>query len=87
MNTFITVVGYLLGALIIFCSAFICSAPLKYILRFAINSAVGCILLSLFNFFFGDLFVIAAINPVTAVCVGVLGVPGAIAVILLALVL
>lgn len=87
MDLFITIVGYCLGALIIFCSAFICSAPLKYILRLAINSLTGCIILSLFNYFFGDLFVNAAINPVTAVCVGVLGVPGAIAVILLAFIL
>lgn len=87
MDTFITIVGFALGSLIIFCSCLICSAPLKYIVRFVINSIGGCVLLSLFNYFFGNLFVNAAINPVTAVCVGVLGVPGAIAVILLAFIL
>ncbi len=87
VNTFVNIVGYALGMLIILYSAFVCSAPFKHIVRLGINSILGCSLLSLANIIFSRYGFVAGINPVTAVCVGVLGVPGAVAVIVLSLIL
>lgn len=84
MNSFITITGFILGGLIIFCSFFVCSAPLKYIVLFMLNSIVGCFLLSLANILLKQLGVYVGINPITAVCTGIMGIPGAVAVILLA---
>jgi len=87
VETFVTLVGFLLGAIIIFCTAFVCSARIKIILRLLINSFVGCACLSIINFLFASHGFHVGISPVTAVCVGVLGVPGAVLVIILSLIL
>ena len=84
LNSFITITGYVLGSLIIFCSFFVCSAPLKYIALFLLNSIVGCFVLTLANIFLKQLGIYVGINPITAVCTGIMGIPGAVAVILLA---
>lgn len=85
MNSFVNIVGFILGTLIIFCSFFVCAAPGKYISAFLLNSFTGCVILSLVNVVLEKYGVYVGINPVTAVCVGIMGVPGAVAVILLAI--
>ena len=84
MENFITIVGFSLGVLIIFYSFFVCSAPKKYIIKFVLNSIAGCVFLSIFNVFMEKYGIWAGINPITAVCTGIMGIPGAVAVILLA---
>ncbi len=83
-NFFVNIVGYLLGILIILYTAFACSAPFKQLLHLAINSVLGCICLSLANIIFVSHGLSVGINPITAVCVGVLGLPGTIAAIIIA---
>lgn len=85
MDSFINLVGFILGALIILCSFFVYEAPGKYILLFLLNSFAGCVILSLVNIVLQKYGIIVGINPITAVCVGIMGVPGAAAVILLAI--
>lgn len=87
MEFFTTVVGYLLGIIIIFCTALVCSARVNYILRFLINSIIGCVGLSIANFLLASTGFHIGISPVTSVCVGVLGIPGAVAVVILSLIL
>ena len=87
MNSFITITGFILGGLIIFFSFFVCSAPLKYIVLFLLNSFVGCFLLSLANILLKHLGIYVGINPITAVCTGIMGIPGALSVIILAIIL
>ena len=84
MDSFVNLVGFILGALIILCFFFVYEAPGKYILIFLLNSFAGCVILSLVNIFLGNYEIFVGINPITAVCVGIMGVPGAAAVILLA---
>ena len=84
---FVTIVGYTLGLITILYGAFVCSAPFKYILHLAANSILGCIILSVANMFFEQIGHFVGINPITAVCVGVLGLPGTVAVILLSLII
>ena len=69
-----TVVGYLLGLLIIIISARVFFAPFKIILRFLINSVLGAGILFLINAL--PLNIYLGINAVSALAVGILGVPG-----------
>ena len=84
MDNFVNIMGFILGGLIILCSFFVCSAPGKYITAFLLNSFTGCVILSLVNVLLENHGLYVGINPITAVCVGIMGVPGAVAVILLA---
>ena len=74
--TFGTVVGYLLGILIIFVAAKIFFAPLKVILKFIINSIVGIGVMLIINLLSPVLNIYIGINAVSALVVGILGVPG-----------
>lgn len=74
--TFGTVVGYLLGILIVFVAARVFFAPLKIILRFIINSLAGAGVLFLINMLKPVLNIYIGINAVSALIVGILGIPG-----------
>lgn len=71
-----TVVGYLLGVLIAFCVAKILLKPIKFIIRIIINSILGVCFLALLNYFSPFLHIYIGINAVSALVLGVLGVPG-----------
>ena len=64
--TFGTVVGYLLGILIIFVAAKIFFAPLKIILKFIINSIVGIGVMLIINLLSPVLNIYIGINAVSA---------------------
>ena len=74
--TFGTVVGYLLGILIVFVAAKIFYAPFKKILKFLLNSVIGIGVLFLINMLGPVLNIYIGINAVSALIVGVLGIPG-----------
>ena len=74
--TFGTVVGYLLGILIIIISARIFFAPFKTVLRIIANSALGAAVLMLINAAEPVLHIYIGVNPISAVRLGMLGVPG-----------
>ncbi|MBQ8526702.1 MAG: pro-sigmaK processing inhibitor BofA family protein [Clostridia bacterium] len=74
--TFGTVVGYLLGLLIIFVAARIFFAPLKVIVRLLINSVIGIGILFVINLMKPVLNIYIGINAVSALVVGILGIPG-----------
>lgn len=74
--TFGTVVGYLLGILIVFVAARVFFAPLKIILRFIVNSLAGAGVLFLINMLKPVLNIYIGINAVSALIVGILGIPG-----------
>ena len=80
---FTNIVGFLLGAFIIAYGTFVCKAPLKFIIKIIANSILGCLLLFFINKFSPFGFLCGGINPITAVCVGILGIPGVIAIIIL----
>jgi inhibitor of the pro-sigma K processing machinery len=74
--TFGTVVGYLLGVLIVFVAAKIFFVPLKKVLRIVLNSALGALVLVIINLFGPFLHIYIGVNPVSALVLGLLGVPG-----------
>ncbi|TAH59535.1 MAG: pro-sigmaK processing inhibitor BofA, partial [Gottschalkiaceae bacterium] len=57
--------------------------PIKYLLKLIINGITGGILLLLVNLLGGFVGISVAINPVTALIAGFLGVPGVILLIVL----
>lgn len=71
-----TIVGYILGALIVFCIAKILFAPLKVVLRLMLNSIFGAIVIICINLLEPFLHIHIAVNAVTALVLGILGVPG-----------
>lgn len=83
VNNFATYIGYFLGLLIILITAVICRSPLKILLKILFNSAVGCIFIFLINHIFSFCNFYIGINPVTALYLGILGVPGAITLLIL----
>ena len=85
-ETFINITGCILGIFIIVYTLFICSAPMRFLLRIFLNSITGCGIFILLNTFFPDMILCPGINPITTVCVGILGIPGVIAVIIMCLI-
>ena len=83
MEIFVTITGYLLGAVIIVCTSLICSAPFKTAFKLVLNSFIGCIFLSIANLYLSNFGIHIGISPFTSVLTGVLGIPGALAIILL----
>ena len=83
MSLFIAAVGYILGIIIIVCVSMIYTAPLKTLLKILLNSAFGCVFLSISNLFLEKYGIHIGISPFTAMFTGILGLPGAIAVILI----
>lgn len=82
-NIFVTSVGYVLGILIILILAGVCLKPIKFILKLGINSVLGLLAIWVINFLGASLGIHIGLNPVTAVAVGALGVPGVILILLL----
>lgn len=74
--TFGTFVGYLLGLLIVFVVAKIFLAPVKIILRLLVNSVVAIGVMFAINLLEPVLHIHMGINAVSALVVGILGVPG-----------
>lgn len=74
--SFGTVVGYLLGVLIVFVAAKIFFVPLKKVLRIVLNSVLGALVLVIINLFSPVLNIYIGVNPVSALVLGLLGVPG-----------
>lgn len=80
---FSVAVGYLLGILLIFVVAKIFFTPIKVILKLILNSLLGVIVLIFINLFSAFTGIYIGINAVTAVVLGVLGIPGTCLILLL----
>ena len=71
---FSTIIGYILGLLVLFVVTRILLKPLKVFVRLLANSVVGVLLMMLINALPLGLYI--GINPITALAAGILGVPG-----------
>lgn len=81
--SFVSVVGYILGALVVFVIAGICLKPIKTIIKLMTNCVLGGVMLLLINLFGSHFGIHIGVNPITSVAVGLLGVPGVIGLLLL----
>ena len=61
--------------------------PIKTILKFILNSIIGGIIIFIINFIGGFFSFHIGLNLVTSIFVGILGIPGAIVVVLIKLLL
>ena len=81
-TNFATIVGYLLGILIVFVVSGVCLKPFRYIARFLFNSLGGILLAMAINAMCAHWGIHIGINPFTALVIGILGIPGVIAVLI-----
>lgn len=81
--SFSVAVGYILGLMIIFVLARICLKPIKFIIKILLNSVAGALLLFVINTLGSYFGIYIGINAVTAVAVGLLGLPAVILMLLL----
>ena len=72
------VAAYLFGLILLFVLARLLYVPLRFIGRLLINALIGLFLLVLFNAIGGLVGLHIALNPVTALVVGFLGIPGVV---------
>ena len=81
--SFSTAVGYILGILIVFVVGKVFLKPVKFILKLVANSVLGVLFIWLINLLGKGMGICIGLNPVTAIVVGALGMPGVILILLL----
>lgn len=77
------IIAYAFGLFLLYLIARLLLVPLKIILRLLYNGLIGGVVLYLVNLIGGWFGLYIAINPITALVAGFLGVPGVILLILL----
>lgn len=82
-----TILFYLAGLVLIYVVGMFLVIPLKILIRLLLNGIIGGIALFLFNLVGGIFNLSIALNPLNAIIVGVLGVPGVILLLVLQIIL
>jgi inhibitor of the pro-sigma K processing machinery len=81
------VLAYSAGIMFIFMLAWILVLPFKIVGKFLLNAVLGGLLIIVFNFFGKVTGVSIGLNEVTALTVGILGIPGFIAILIIKLII
>ncbi|MGE4282775.1 MAG: pro-sigmaK processing inhibitor BofA family protein [Clostridia bacterium] len=81
------IVAYVFGLILLYFVGWILLVPLKMVIKLIYNSLLGGIALMIVNFFGGFIGIHIGINPLTALIVGVLGIPGTALILLLQFIL
>jgi inhibitor of the pro-sigma K processing machinery len=68
--------AYLFGGVMLYLVIWYFYRPLKWLMRLAVKSALGCVGLVLFNLLSGFTGITLGVNLVTSFAVGMLGLPG-----------
>lgn len=79
------ILAYSAGIMLIFMVSWIFVKPLKFLGRLVLNSILGALLLIIFNYFGQFTGVYIGVNEVTALSIGILGIPGFMAILLIKL--
>ncbi|MBE3591444.1 MAG: pro-sigmaK processing inhibitor BofA family protein [Thermoanaerobacter sp.] len=77
------IIAYLIGLFLLYLLGWLLVVPKKILLRIIINGIIGGLILFIINLIGKSLGLYIAINPVTALVVGFLGIPGIILLIIL----
>lgn len=85
--TFGTVGAYLIGLLLIYLLGMILVVPIKVLIKLLINGLIGGVVLFLFNLIGGIFNLAIVVNPLNAVIVGFLGIPGVVLLLILQMIL
>ena len=73
-----TLLAFLLGLVLLYIVGMLLVIPIKILVKLILNGVLGGIVLFFFNLIAGLFGVAIAINPLTAIIVGILGVPGVV---------
>lgn len=79
------IMAYSAGIMLIFMISWLFVKPLKFLGRLILNSLLGALFLIVFNYFGQLTGVYIGVNELTALIIGLLGIPGFIAVLVLKL--
>lgn len=82
MELFSSIVILVAGVLLMILLIRILSVPLRWLFKVLINAAIGYVALMIFNFFGGFIDLQLAINWVTILVTGFLGLPGVVLLLL-----
>ena len=74
---------YIIGAIMLFAAIVFLSKPLKYLMKVIFDSAIGFMIIVIFNFFSGMFGMYIGVNAATAITVGLLGLPGFVMILVL----
>ncbi|MGB9680093.1 MAG: pro-sigmaK processing inhibitor BofA family protein [Thermoanaerobacteraceae bacterium] len=77
------ILAYLVGLFLLYALGWLLVVPRKFLLRLIINGIFGGIVLFIINILGKSIGLYIAINPVTALIVGFLGIPGIILLVIL----
>ena len=80
---FSVILAYAFGLLLLFIVGWLLVMPVKFLLRLLYNGIIGGIMLWILNLVGGFFNVQVAINPVTALIAGFLGIPGVLLILIL----
>ncbi len=75
---FLSILAYIAGLLLILLFCRIFTKPLKWLFKALLNGIIGGLILGAVNFFGGFAGITLIINPLSAMLVGLLGIPGLI---------
>jgi inhibitor of the pro-sigma K processing machinery len=78
-----TVIFFAVGLALLYALGWLLLVPFKILLRFLFNGLLGGAMLMLINLFGSPLGLRIAINPLTALMAGLLGVPGVVTILAL----
>ncbi|WP_246566031.1 pro-sigmaK processing inhibitor BofA family protein [Tissierella simiarum] len=82
-----TILAYVFGLFLLYIIGMILVIPIKVIMKLVINGIIGGVLLFIFNLVGGLFGLGIALNPLNAIIVGFLGIPGVILLLVLQIVL
>lgn len=77
------ILAYAFGLLLLYVVGRVLIMPLKIVIKLVYNGLIGGVVLLLINFIGGHVGLHIALNPVTALVVGFLGVPGVVMLLIL----
>lgn len=82
-----TIVAYAVALLLMYALGWLLFVPLKYLWKLLLNGILGGLLLFVINLVGGFFGINIAINPITALISGFLGIPGVALLLLLQMIL
>jgi inhibitor of the pro-sigma K processing machinery len=77
------VLAYAFGLLLLYVVGRVLIMPLKIVVKLVYNALIGGVVLLILNFIGGYIGLHIALNPITALLVGFLGVPGVVMLLIL----
>lgn len=77
------VIAYIIGLFLLYILGWLLVVPRKFLLRLILNGIIGAVVLFFLNIAGKSFGIYVAVNPVTSLVVGFLGIPGLILLIIL----